>query len=223
MKLVHPRIESHIEVTDEIVNVLVIENQKFFRSVIEEISNQIEGLSGRFTLSSDLRTLDIQKNFLLINEPIGYDINSRKVANRIQTLVKNIAVSEDYYIKSNELISKILEYGMKIINEINLPLTLTDEIDVASIIKLLNVQIDIESTDIVEKLENFIDILSELKICNTLLFVNLKTYLDEDEISLIYDYCSYKKMSLLLLENTKRSFHPKEKSIIIDSDLCEIF
>lgn len=222
MKLVHPRIERDILIHDEVVNVLVIENQRFFRNAIEELSNQTDGLSGHFTLSSDSKTLDIQKNFLMINEPIHYDINSRKVASRIQALIKNIAISEEFYIKSNELLSKILNFGLKLINEVNLPLVISDEIDISNIIKLLNIQIDLQSTDIVEKLENFIDILSELKICNTLVFINLKTYLEESEILLIYDYCSYKKISLLLIENTQRTLLEKESILIIDTDLCEV-
>ena len=55
-----------------------------------------------------------------------------------------------------------------------------------------------------------------------LAFVNLKTYLTDDELRELYKEAFYRKMHLLLLENSIESELEEEIVHIVDRDLCVI-
>lgn len=68
----------------------------------------------------------------------------------------------------------------------------------------------------------YIKISSELVAIKVFFFVNLRSYLTQDELNELYKMADYYKVSLILLESIERNERSREKRYIIDKDLCFI-
>ena len=68
----------------------------------------------------------------------------------------------------------------------------------------------------------YIKISSELVAIKVFFFVNLRSYLTQDELNELYKMVDYYKVSLILLESIERNERSREKRYIIDKDLCFI-
>lgn len=74
-----------------------------------------------------------------------------------------------------------------------------------------------------EKLICYINIFSELKNIRFFVFVGLKDILTDEDLITLYHHCALQKVSLFLMESSKkRDLLPMERAIIITEDLCEI-
>lgn len=76
---------------------------------------------------------------------------------------------------------------------------------------------------ILEKIVCYINLFVSLKNIRFFVFVGLKDILSDDDLERLYRHCLLQKVSLLLLESSKkRPLLPQERAIIITDDLCEI-
>ena len=66
-------------------------------------------------------------------------------------------------------------------------------------------------------------VLSELLGKKLLIFVNIRSYLENDQIRELMKNAVYNEISLLFIENIQRDFSKDEKYYIIDKDNCEIY
>ena len=57
MKVVHPKISSRIEISDQRINVLVIEAPDFLYEVLTDIKRQMDNLDGDTVLSQSMPAL----------------------------------------------------------------------------------------------------------------------------------------------------------------------
>ena len=53
-------------------------------------------------------------------------------------------------------------------------------------------------------------------------FVNLKSFLSQGELSKLYEFAFYEKLNLLLIEGISRDKLDGERIVIIDDQLCHI-
>ena len=62
MKLSHPYLHKDIEFTHGKINVLTVENQFVYRSMIYDLINQSAGYHGKFTLSQNFEPINLPVN-----------------------------------------------------------------------------------------------------------------------------------------------------------------
>ena len=93
--------------------------------------------------------------------------------------------------------------------------------DITAIFRAMNV-VFAPSESLLEHICDYIDVCSEYRKIALFVFVNLKSYLCEEDLELFYSHLMYYKRNVLLLERCESSLHPTERVIIIDNDLCEI-
>jgi CRISPR type II-A-associated protein Csn2 len=82
MKLAHPHMEAVISVDGETVPTLVIENQVFFRTLLQDIANQIEGMEGDTVLSQDDQLIAFSRSAELIDSYLGFSLNRNNCLTR---------------------------------------------------------------------------------------------------------------------------------------------
>ena len=74
-----------------------------------------------------------------------------------------------------------------------------------------------------EKIICYLNVLIELKKCEFVIFVNLKSVLSDEKLLQIYKHCQMEQIGVVLIESKKqRPLLPQEKAVIITEDLCEI-
>ena len=109
----------------------------------------------------------------------------------------------------------------KLLSNSELPLSFDIEEDTQNLIKFANVKINTETKSICEKALIYMDVIRDLGLAKYFIFVNLFSFVsDEDRLKLYEEIC-YKKYNVLFLENMFREkISYKEKYLLRDKDLC---
>lgn len=224
MMLAHPMFSKIIDFKNEMINILIIENQKFLTQLIEDIINQTNGENGDFVLSEDFIPLDMQKHLEIIIDFFNLDINNKKVLTAIYNKIKKIAYDDENYIKTENFKTEAFNYIETLINQTEYPLILDLQFDISGLLKLFDVKIEINSSTFLEKIIDYMSVLYEFLNRKCIVFVNLMSYLDISEIELLYKEIQYKKYNVLFIENSfKTKIGEYENIYIIDEDMCEIY
>ena len=224
MMLAHPMFSKIIDFKNEMINILIIENQKFLTQLIEDIINQTNGENGDFVLSEDFIPLDMQKHLEIIIDFFNLDINNKKVLTSIYNKIKKIAYDDENYLKTENFKTEAFNYIETLINQTEYPLILDVQFDISGLLKLFDVKIEINSNTFLEKIIDYMSVLYEFLNRKCIVFVNLMSYLDISEIELLYKEIQYKKYNVLFIENSFRTKIGEYENIyIIDEDMCEIY
>lgn len=223
MKIASQELEQVIVFQENQVNELIIENVGLFQRFLYQILQQLEG-SGESSifLTEEDKILSWEKNVEIIINPFQLDINQKKVLNRLYQNMSNIVQEKGYYLKLNELSAEIIDLLTEIEFDGDISLDYSMNIEPVQIFKMMDVKIETEGKTLLEKLTEYIKIVSELLQCKLIIFVNIKSYLNEEELELLYQAAHYAKVHLLLIESCERETLLKENRIIIDRDMCKI-
>lgn len=95
-------------------------------------------------------------------------------------------------------------------------------IDTMSLIKFLDVRVDIQTDKLIDSLIEYIKLLHDLCKIEVVVLVNIKTYLSQKELLYLYQETLYQKIHLILLEATLTERIDCETIVIIDADKCVI-
>lgn len=81
------------------------------------------------------------------------------------------------------------------------------DLNLMDLYKLYGVQLETDGSSTLEKLMDYIKIMSSLCGIHMMIFVNLKDYLSENQIKELYKTVFYYKMNLLLIEAHQRDHY----------------
>lgn len=225
MRIVHKDISNPIIIKETKINVLVLENKKFFIDKINELINQINGDYGDYFLF-DLNDeeLSISKNCEILTDLFSLDFDSKKIKSAIFNELKNISNSEVFYIKIRELEKNIRDLILEIMYESDFELELDEDFDVTKLLKIYDISISKSYDSLIEKFITYIDILTDVLKIKVIFCVNLLNLFDEVDRIEIYKYLLLKKKKVVFIENYYESYDLEyEYKYIIDKDICEIF
>ncbi len=223
MILVHPRIEEQIEFKENVINVLCIENKALFNEIVSDFLVQINGEDGDFILSEKGKELPIKKSVELVLSPFIMDFNSKKILSSIYGDLKENAYQQDYYANTVKLLSEISGYISNVVDEYKYPLEISEEINIEDVFKLASLKVDNSNSTLVDKIVDYVELVTTVLNVKLVVFVNLKSYIEEEQLGELYKTIINKKINVLLIENMMISSKIEgEKGIIIDKDLCEI-
>lgn len=224
MKLVHPYIERQIIFDESKINILTIENQKLFSEVVQEIISVLNGGNSKFVLSEGMDIINISKVGELCIDIFSCEINSKKAITKLYEILREKSVDEDMHLKTNQILSSIFSYTEDLIFEFGeYELSYNLDTDITNIFKAVDVKFDLSDKTYLEKLLDYVYINSEFLSKKLFIFVNLKSFLLEEELEEFYKMMFYKKINILLLESFEREYKfDCEEYYIIDKDLCQI-
>jgi len=221
MKIVNFKIENPIILDSSKTSTLVIESPCFFTYTVNELNKQIKGEDGSFLLFKNEKEIKFSSSATIVFDPINLILNDRKIINKLYSLLKNVAYESDNYLLTQEIVSRLENYMLKLFDKMDYSLSFDIELD--SIFKLCGIKLQETYQNLVGKIIDYINVLIELKIADLLIMVNLKSYINLSNLQELYKHCIYKDFSLLLIENNFREpVSNEERVLIIDNDLCEI-
>lgn len=223
MKLVHVGIDMQIMYDKDSINELIIESPDCFMKYIRELIRQTSGIDGEFVLSEKDMILNISKSVEVIVNPFTVDVNDKKILGKIYDELKHIAYGEKYYVKSQEMYQKIMSYIIDVIDDSDYILDLDSEIDMSMLLKAVGVKIGMDPDDFVGNIFKYMQLVIELLKRKLVVIVNLRSYIDDIQYNEFIGMCRYKKINVLLIENSKKNSVAGVKQYIIDKDRCEIF
>ena len=220
MKLKINGFENEILFTDENVNILTIKDTKCFSHILQILNDKINGQESNeiFLLDENNEEMNMNKKMQMILDVFNIDYNSKRILNKIYDIIAtNIEKNQDFEIE--KMILNLRNYIIEEINELPFEFVMKNELEIPEILKLYNLKIDKENyTNILERIEILIDILSTLNIAKILIIPNLKLFLSAEELVELYKYSLYNNINLLLIERDESNKLKYEKSIIIDEN-----
>lgn len=203
------------------INVLVIENKKFYREIVNTLLNKLDIKNGNILLSNETELLEPHKNLFTFYDYYSFDINKYCLTKLYKKIRENTL--EEYFDETNIIKHKIEEYIYKIIEDYGEYLEINGEIDIVSMLKSLDVKIKNYPEISIDKLIDYMCIISELFNIDNFCFINLKDIFSEEELIEFYKYIRYNDFKVVLVENKKSKILKTENIFLIDEDLCEIY
>ena len=210
---------ENIEIKENEVPVIVIESPSVLSSLIRDLIKQKGGEDGENVFSENHRPISVKKYIDIIIDPFNLDLNQTKIINGTLKYMDYIANGEMGE-QTLHLRNSLESYAEIMIQEIQLPLY-TDSIwDISKVIKAMGIHYEDNTLEMVEKLLQYIKISSFLFGTKCFVFLNLKQYLEREEIIAFYRDVSLEKANILLLESSVSYELENENIIILDKDLC---
>lgn len=222
MKLIHPDLNNQIVIDDDTVTEFVIESPSLFTEYLHELMNQTVGIDGKFILDDELKDIDLYKCVEIIMDPINLDFNSSKIQKKLYAELALYSQQEEMYIQTLELKNRIYKYMISLEAFSGYDFNVTPDIDMNAIFKASKVSLECEEKTFLERLVQYIKILGELLHIKMIVFVNLRSFINEKQLEILAKEAKYQEISLLLLECVQRPLLPNERLYIIDIDGCEI-
>lgn len=222
MKLNIKYIENIIEFEDGIINCIEIENKTFLYRVINDLNYLSNGDYVENIVFSDdsLKECNILGKINIICDYFNFDFNNKKILSILNKKISDEVKLEDK-VELAKLYNKIVKKFESTINELDLNLTIENEFNVESFVKLLNITIN-KKDNLLDNLFMLIDIEKILNINKIIVFVNLKQYLSKAELLEFYKYSLYNSVVILLIDSISYGVANKyEKKLIIDKELEE--
>ena len=221
IQIAHVHLETPLVLSDEFVQLLIIENPSEFYQMVSDLIMQFDGEDGAFVFSRSGQIIDASKNGVFVSSPFHFDLNDKKVLSLLQKRLEELAFGEKLVL-FNELSAKTMLF----LGELSycVPFSLDyNEPQPIDYLKGAGIKFEKNYDSLEEKVICYINALVELKKCEFFIFVNLKSVLSNEKISQIYNHCRNEQVGLMLIESEKRGkLLPEEKAVIITQDLCEI-
>lgn len=222
MKLCIKYIDNNLVFNNEYINCLEVENKNYFYKIVKELNNIANGEMEDNVIFTDNESneINIINKINIIIDYFNIDFNSKKILSLINKKINN-SISVNDKDNLSKLYNKIKKIYIPILNDMDLNIDINNDFDLDLIVKLLNVSIK-NKENILDNLFLLTDIEHELNISKLLVFVNLKQYLNEQELIELYKYLLYNNIVVLLIDSQAYGVcNEYEKKIIIDNELEE--
>lgn len=212
MKLIHNIFNNAIEINEENITVIVIENKRFF---INFITNFLSKDPIEIQLFENVKELSIYKNTFILTDLLNIELNTTKQITKLYNiLVQELDVTKKFVLSSN-IISLVDDVCLNY----HIDLDYEFEINFSDIFKSVSLNFK-EGNSILDNILSLLQIKTFLEDIKLFIFVNLKSYLNKEDLTKLYDHCIINKINILLIESNVNELLNKEKITIIDNDLC---
>lgn len=221
MNLVNAEYNISIKLEENRTAILVIEEKILRFKLVDELYRQCMGEEGNFVLSDNTKILKMSKIADFLMNPFSVDYNNRKVLTKLYQEIETSG-NESFYEEKQRINGDILTLFDKIM--LNAPYNISSklELDLVELCKIYNIVIENEGDTLLEKLMEYMKIMSQLCSVRVFILLNLTLYLNRKEIRTLYEFASYQKICLLLVEYVMPKEISDEMGCIIDEEGCII-
>ena len=221
MKFVYPDIDIVIDTDEDYVNSIIIENPNIMSAMIQDINEQIIGNNGISVVSDNNKIMEISKSVEIITQFIPFEINKKSLMNKLVTKLATYAKSAEYYEKTMGVLSEIESYLIDLLWELDGSFEY-DGIAIEPIIKAIGIKFREDYDKLSEKIIDYIELVTEYERKKLFFLVNLRSYVDDDEIEFLIETALGHKFNIILIDNCEHRKINNEKRYTIDNDRCII-
>ena len=223
ISMTHSALNSRVILSDDNPAIVTIEKQEIFSLMSMQLQMQINNEPGDFNFSRDYKPITISKEVELIHSPVLLDFGQRKILLRICSDLDKLSMSAEHYEATAQMQQAVQTFLDRMSASYTIPLIWDLELSAGNLAKAANIKADIEELSLVSRILTYMEILTSLKIANIFVFVNLRTYLNAEQLKSLFYESRLKKYSMLLLENrTMPRITDYERHLTMDEDMCEI-
>lgn len=223
MKLVHAELSGEILKDNVTFSEWIIESPIVFSGYLQELYGQCVKKQGRFVLSTRDKELDMTKSIEIITDPFAVDLNGRKILNKLYAELNELSQGEEMYTRTLELTGHIQEYILQLEGNTSHILQFNSEIDISGLLKVMDVKLEDMEEEFFERLCSYIRSAVDVLRIKLFVFVNLRSYLTDEQMQKLIQEIMYQEAQALFIENQERACLEGGMRYIIDKDRCEIY
>lgn len=220
MKIVHPKINSRIEISDQRINVLVIEAPNFLYELLTDIKRQMDNLDGDTVLSIHDEPVSFHKYVELVTDPLVVEMNNRTIIKKVLTAMEKCGQDDIYYERTQKLMAEIEEY----IDDLSLNFD-TDiechDISLQQVLKAAELTVADEYDRLVDRIYAYMELVREFEGDKLFIFVNLSSYIGREQLQEFVATVTGHSFQVLLIDSHDFERLENENRLIVDCDLCE--
>ena len=124
--------------------------------------------------------------------------------------------------QEQELYNLLMDFLDRVVIKLPYELIYERNIDTQDLLKLCKLSL-LESYELLlEKLINYVKIISQVCFTKCLFLVNIHDFLLEQELEMLYETAIYSDVNLILIESHQREKLPYEHTYILDDSNCLI-
>lgn len=221
MTLRYLPLDIELPVEEGTVNVLSVENPKTFSDMLMELQIAFDGGSGNWILADNDSEQKIAKNLDMLWNALFVDLNEKKLLTALYKELEGY-VTDSLFTEYSALNSSAVSLIDKLTMMAPYPLSFDLEGNIANLLKLYQVQFDDDADSPGERLTNYMRLSHQIKRAEGFIALNLKQFFSEEDLHQLYEFVEYEKVHLFILEGYHSKPLPKERSWIVDKDLCII-
>ncbi len=221
MRLLCDRLGIDIELSENMTQIIVLEDVALYSGFVRELWEQHKGNDGEIILSDNGTSLKFGKNIEVVINPFDIDCNNKKILSRIY--------QETVEIIQNEKIDDAFEINRRVISLLDdtvgkLPYDLDYNLDLnlQSLLKLYDLTVRMDAETYPELLSQYIDLMAKACGVKCFVFVGLRKYLTQENLENLYKDVFYDKIYLIDIESDIGMRLDTEKVAILDKDQCLI-
>lgn len=221
MKIVLAGIEQVFDCAGDGVCSVVIESPRLFYEIVRDIQKQIDGFEGKSVLSADNKVMRMDKYAEQIMQFVPFDMNRKALLNKILSEMQEMAMSDAFFMQTNELLAAWEKLCMNF--EFELPVNLNfTKINIESLLKASGMMLEEEYDSLAEKIIDYIQLVERFEGRRLFICVNMRSFIENGEMQRFIDTVQERGYQVLLLENAAHSLLKGEKRYLVDENLCEI-
>ena len=206
----------------ENVVVLELERYEIFNKVLQDFIDPV--FPARELAVDDGKSLLGSNSFICISDFLDLSLSGKTLLGKLYKFIDSTVFSNpEERLNLENLISQIKKYFLSVLQCLNTDIDVSPVVDVKDVCALIGLTPFCETDSIAAKLEQYITLCAELKLCRVLVLVQAKAYLSCEELETIYRNALRNRIGLILVESTHKERKLfAEKKIFIDKDYSDI-
>lgn len=219
-------LDHPIEVGDRAPVVLNIQNQRLFSRVCQSlISGEEEEAIEPYTIWSDAgERLKTNHEMIIVANPFELPWNHRCLQGRLYERINRLAIENgDMILQLQHLSEKQRAVITSLTYQLEGDYCFGLEWDISNFLKTF--RFGVSSSDNISILDNliaFIDLAADMDVDETLVFINLKTFLTKNDLVPLFERAFFHQIKMLLLENQQSPLYPDiEREYVVDQHFLE--
>lgn len=227
MKLVFSGADRPIVINKGKVHTVEIANSHLFTRVCRSLSaGGGEEVFESFSIWDDVgEEMSSSKALLMVSDPLHLPWDSTELAGRLPLVMESLLFEdEDARATFEGFGRRLQEFALRLTHQVDGGYGFNVEWDMRRYLKTFGFAVDRgEDLPYLDTLDTFLDFVSDMQLKKVLVFVNLKTFLTENEFRQFIDRVFFHEFEVLLLENKPCSMRfEKEEKTVIDQHFLEI-
>lgn len=225
MKLVFSGLEHPIELAAGKTTVLQVENAALFARIARSLqSKQGRYAAEPYTFWDGENEVKPASAFMLITDVMCLPWDERSFVAAVTKRIEREFLEDEELRMQVEAAERVLQETLGSINfGFNADFGFRLEWNLRRYLKFMGFGAAVqEEKSLLDNLLNFLSFVLDAGCKKTIVFVNLKTFLTENELKTLYDHVFFLKLSILLLENKKDSMtYEHESKLTVDLQFLE--
>ena len=206
MKLVCADWERQILLDSQRITEWIVESPDLFSQIVQQLQQQINGGSAGFVLSDSEKELDLSKCAEMIINPFAIDFNDKKIQKKLYAELLEISKGEELYLTTQEILNSLNNYFLQLESISGYELETDVEVDMLALFKAMGIQVQDYAADFFETLIQYIKVMADLMKKKLIIFVNIRSYLNDIQIEQVSEIAVYNEIAILFIENIQRDF-----------------